>query len=318
MMSFAVPYAFLLLPLPLLAVYLLPARRDSYGHLHVPPTVAGALRARAGDRALASRIYLLPGVIWLALVTAIAGPRSIVEAQALPATGRDIVLSLDLSGSMAKTDFELDGKPSSRLAAVKRVAAGFVRGRAGDRVGLVIFAEKAYFAAPPTFDVEAVARAIEEAAIGISGKSTAIGDGLGLAMKRLAASSAPSRVVILLSDGVNTSGSVKPQGAAVLAKQLGIKVHTIAMGVRDLASAGDDPDAVDVATLNGIAKASGGEAFRVRTTADLQAVARDIDKMETSATDSPPLVIHREHWVYPGMAAFAGALFLLLARRSRA
>jgi Ca-activated chloride channel family protein len=313
-MSFAAPYAFLLLPLPLLAIYLLPARRDSYGHLHVPPSIAATLRAPNAAASFVSSSLFLPAIVWLALVTAIAGPRGIVEAQALPASGRDIVLSLDLSGSMAKTDFELDGKPSSRLDAVKRVAAKFVRGRAGDRIGLVIFAESAYFAAPPTFDVEAVARAIEEAAIGISGKSTAIGDGLGLAMKRLAASSAPSRVVILLSDGVNTSGSVKPQGAAELARGLGIKVHTIAMGVRDLA-AGGDPDAVDVATLNGIAEASGGEAFRVRTTADLEAVARDIDKMEASATDSPPIGIYREHWIYPAALAFAGAFVLLLWRR---
>ncbi len=143
---------------------------------------------RAGPR-------LLPLILWIALVVALAGPRQIIANLALPLEGRDIVLTLDLSGSMEEEDFAIDGETLGRLEAMRQVAAAFVRGRAGDRPGLVIFAETAHVAAPLSHDVEAVARTIEEAAIGISGRSTTISDGPGLAPKRLQAARSTARVV---------------------------------------------------------------------------------------------------------------------------
>lgn len=318
MWSLAAPWAFALLPLPFLAVWLLPPRGATGGALRIPPSIAASLPADGGSRTHESLRAILPWLIWCALVIALTGPRIAIESPALPASGRDLVLALDFSGSMEKTDFDLDGKPAKRIDVVKKTAAGFVRRRAGDRVGLVVFAEKAYFAAAPTFDVEAVARAIEEAKIGISGKSTAISDGLGLALKRLAQSDAASRVVILLSDGVNNGGSVKPADAAALARQLGIKVHTIAMGKRDLETDRTDPDVVDSAALRIIAEASGGEAFRVKAAADLDAVARSIDAMEASAIDVPTALVFRDFWIWPALAALAASLFLLASRRQLA
>ena len=160
MWSFAAPYAFLLLPLPLLALLLLPPRRAASGALIVPAALAARLTAGSADGVRVRARRLLPALLWLALVLALAGPQRLEAVAALPTSGRDIVLSIDLSGSMEKDDFVLDGAPVSRLDAVKRVASSFVRSRAGDRVGLVIFAETAYFAAPLTFDVESVARAV--------------------------------------------------------------------------------------------------------------------------------------------------------------
>ncbi len=312
MWSLADPLALLLLPLPLLAARLLPPAFGASGALRVPMAIGARLEAGSGSGVAAAGRRALPLLLWVALVIALAGPRVVMPSPALPASGRDIVLALDLSGSMEREDFELDGEVVSRLDAVKQVAVEFVRGRAGDRVGLVIFAEKAYFAAPPSFDVESVARSIAAATIGISGRSTAISDGLGLALKRLQTSRAPSRVVILLSDGVDTAGTVDPRDAAGLAKQLGIRVHTIALGIRDTSDAEDPRDAVDAETLRAVAELSGGTAFRVRTTDDLAAVARSIDAMEASQAGAPIVELHRELWIYPAALALLAALAMLV------
>ncbi|MEJ1162011.1 VWA domain-containing protein [Prosthecomicrobium sp. N25] len=315
MTGFATPLALLLLPLPLLAARLLPPARGASAALVVPETVAAGFAEARGSGLAAAGRRLVPWLLWAALVVALAGPRAVLPAPALPASGRDILLTLDLSGSMDRRDFLLDGRQVRRLDAVKAVAADFVRGRGGDRVGLVIFAEQAYVAAPPTHDLAAVVRAIEGAEIGIAGRSTAISDGLGLALKRLEPSTAASRVVILMSDGVNNAGTVKPMEAAGLARELGIRVHTIALGPRDLGEGDGDPDVVDAGTLRQVAEASGGEAFRVKTTQDLKAVGAAIDRLETSRTAAPVAEVHRDLWPWPAGLALALALLLMIDRR---
>jgi Ca-activated chloride channel homolog len=315
MWSLAAPWAVLLIPLPFLAARLLRPVASASGALRLPATIAASLPEASPPLAGEQTRGIIAWCIWAMLVAALAGPRVTAQSPALPSSGRDIVLALDLSGSMEKNDFELDGVPAKRIDVMKRAAARFARARAGDRIGLVVFAEKAYYAAAPTFDVEAVARAIEDAKVGISGKSTAISEGLGLALKRLAESKAASRVVILLSDGVNNGGSVKPTDAAALAQKLGIRVHTIAMGKRDLENDAQDPDVVDTAALRRIAKASGGEAFRVRTADDLEAVAKSIDALETSEIEVPVGLIQKDYWIWPALLALCGAFFLALQGR---
>ncbi len=315
MFSLASPLALLLLPLPFLVARFMPAAQSGSGAMVVPLSIAGGLGSAGAAAIAGTGRRLLPVLLWLALVFAIAGPRLVSPSPVLPSSDRDIVLALDLSGSMERKDFELDGKPARRLDSVKRVAVDFVRGRAGDRIGLVIFSEKAFFATPMTYDVEAVARSIEQATIGISGRSTAISDGLGLALKRLEASSSASRVVILLSDGVNTSGNVEPRGAAKLARELGVRVHTIAMGIRETTDEGGNRDAVDAETLRAVAELSGGTSFRVRTTADLEAVGQSIDAMEANGNLAPPAEIYLDLWSYPAGAAFLMALLLLFLSR---
>lgn len=314
MFSLASPLALLLLPLPFLAARLLTPRPGGSGAIVVPVSIASGLGGGGAAIAVARR-RLLPVLLWIALVVAVAGPRLVIPSPVLPASDRDIVLALDLSGSMEREDFELDGKPARRLDSVKRMAVEFVRGRGGDRIGLVIFSERAFFATPLTYDVEAVARSIEQATIGISGRSTAISDGLGLALKRLEDSPSKSRVVILLSDGVNTSGNVEPKDAAKLANELGIRVHTIAMGIKETTDEGGNRDAVDAETLRAVAELSGGTSFRVRTTADLEAVGRSIDAMEANRNLAPPAEIYRDLWSYPAGLAFMTALALILLGR---
>ena len=324
----AAPLALLLLPLPLLFARLMPAEREgTSGALRVPHSLIGGADRGADQIARGRRRTWLIWTLWIALVAALSGPRLVLSANALPASGREIILALDLSGSMERKDFALDGETVSRLAAVKRVGAGFIRRRAGDRIGLVEFADQAYVAAAPTFDTASVARILEEATIGLVGRSTGIGDGLGLALKRLAPAQIadaggsqppPSRdkVVVLLSDGAQNAGQTAPRDVAELAKQLGIKVYTIALGPIDMAdNPNNEQDVVDVQTLSEMAEISGGKAFRVKTTDDLIAVADAIDELEGGRAQAPPVPLRRDLWPWPAALALLCACGLLAVRR---
>lgn len=321
----ASPYALLLLPLPWLAARVMPPERvGSSGALRVPASVV-ADAARGDSVAARGRARtILTWSLWIGLVAAVAGPRLVLPATALPASGREIMLVMDLSGSMERRDFALDGETVTRLAAVKRVGTDFIRRRAGDRIGLVIFANESYVAASPSFDTATVARALDDATIGLVGRSTGIGDGLGLALKRLAPSTpdtgdgvppATSKVVVLMTDGANNAGQTTPRDVAHLARELGVKVHTLALGPRDMANADGEQDVVDTETLREVAEISGGKAFRVKTTDDLIAVADAIDDLEGGRAKAPPVPLRRDLWPWPAAFAFLCAAGLLAARR---
>lgn len=317
MIEFASPLFLLLLPVALVAWRLLPPVEESGGALSVPEGVAASM---AGGRAAGGRVpwsSALAFLVWALLVVALAGPRQLLPVPALKVSGRDLAIAIDLSGSMVRDDFVLDGAQITRLDAVKRVGADFVRRRTGDRVALIVFGSEAYYASPFSFDVEAVARRIEEATIGISGRATNISDALGLALKRLETSDAASRVVILLSDGVSNAGATNPRGVSRLAADLGVRVHTIALGPKDLETAEKgERGVVDAATLAAISDLSGGETFRVRTMDDLVAVADALDRLEANEGDGLAAEVYREFWVWP--AALAAILTMALAwRRGR-
>ncbi|GJE15803.1 VWA domain-containing protein [Methylobacterium marchantiae] len=321
----AAPLALLLLPLPVLAARVLPPERmGSSGALRVPASlVAGSARgdsvaARGRGRAI------LIWTLWTALVAALAGPRLVLPATALPASGREIMLVMDLSGSMERRDFDIDGETVTRLTAVKRVGTDFIRRRAGDRIGLVIFANESYVAASPSFDTATVARALDDATIGLVGRSTGIGDGLGLALKRLVPATsgeaadtpqATSKVVVLMTDGANNAGQTTPRDVAALAKELGVKVHTIALGPRDMSNADGEQDVVDAETLREISASTGGTFFRVKTTDDLIAMADSIDAIEGGRAKAPPVPLRQDLWPWPAALAFLCAAGLLAARR---
>ncbi|XDA99017.1 VWA domain-containing protein [Sulfitobacter sp. LCG007] len=311
MFEFADPWFMLALPLPFAVARLWGQARSQDRALYVPDRIGAALLAAGGGGSQLLRVPLRAGLLaaaWVFLVLAAAGPRGLAPVDALKVSGRDLALVIDLSGSMVRDDFFLDGAPITRLDAVKRVGAEFARRRGGDRLALIVFGSEAYYATPFTFDVEAVAQRIEEAVIGISGRATNISDGLGLALKRMATSAAETRVVILLSDGVNNAGATNPRGVADLAASMGIRVHTIAMGPKDLETAEKgERGVVDAATLAAISDISGGETFRVRTTEDLEAVARALDRLEATDSDGLAAEVHADYWPWP-----AGASLLLL------
>lgn len=320
MPEFAAPWVLLLLPLPLLVARLTGVRAVAGSALVVPDRIASRMM-QAGAMSGRDPVHRLqraaPWLVWVLMLLALAGPRDLSPVSALKVSGRDLAIVLDLSGSMVRDDFFLDGQPITRLDAVKRVGAEFARARAGDRVALIVFGSQAYYAAPFSFDVEAIARRIEEAEIGISGRATNMSDGLGLALKRMQESNAVSRVVILLSDGKNNAGSTNPRGVAQLAATMGVRVHTIALGPKDVESAEvGERGVVDAATLREMSRITGGESFRVRTTEDLVAVSAALDRLEATDSDGLAAEIYRDYWIWP--AGLAGLLCLLLVWRPEA
>ncbi|MFN3208006.1 MAG: VWA domain-containing protein [Roseovarius sp.] len=317
MFELAQPLALLLLPLPVLVQRLLAAQDATGRAVLLPRRVGEELLARSRRGAAGRALPLRDGALWLAwalLVLALSGPRDLAPVSALKVSGRDLAIALDLSGSMVRDDFHLDGRQVTRMDAVQTVGAEFARRRGGDRLALIVFGSEAYYATPFTFDTEAVAQEIETSIIGISGRATNISDGLGLALKRMQDSDAASKVVILLSDGVNNAGATKPLGVAELAAKMGVRVHTIALGPKDLDTAEEgERGVVDAATLRRIAELSGGESFRVRTTEDLQEVARALDRLEANDSDGLAAEIFRDYWPWP--AALSALLCLLVIAR---
>lgn len=320
MFELADPLALLLLPLPLLALRFLSAQTSTGRALRLPQRVGEELMKRSRQSLGSTRFPMKHSALWIAwglLVIALTGPRDLSPVPALKVSGRDLALVLDLSGSMVRDDFYLDGRQITRLEAVQTVGAAFARRRGGDRLALIVFGSQAFYASPFTFDNEAVARQIETSVIGISGRATNISNGLGLALKRMEDSDAKTKVVILLSDGVNNAGATNPRGVAELARQMGVRVHTIALGPKDLSTAAEgERGVVDAATLSAISQISGGESFRVRTTDDLEQVARDLDRLEATDSSGLSAEVYREYWPWP--AAISAVLCLFVIARDRA
>lgn len=311
------PWALLLLPLPLLVALWKRGGSSTSMGLRISSAVRNRLGGDVTTRRPPTRSAVLRWLAWVLIVVALADPRKVAATPALPATGRDIMFTLDLSGSMIANDMLAGGKPISRIALLKRVGTELIRRRAGDRVGLVIFAERSLAAAPLSFDADGVARVLDHTEIGLVGRSTAMGDGLGLAVKRLSESKAPTRIIILLSDGSNNAGAMDPEGVAKLARSLGMRIYTIGFGPNETTTPDDDPDSVDFVALQKFAKVGGGEAFRVRNGEDFNEAGRKIEKLIAGETLAPPAVLHRELWPYPAALAMGSVFAMLTTRRRR-
>jgi len=289
-MEFLWPLAFLLLPLPLLVRWLVkPAEVSTAGALKVPFYKRLTNAARAGSRSGTTHWFRLSvaSLIWLLLVTALARPVYVGPETPLPIEGRNVMMAIDLSGSMGQEDFALDGRPSTRLAVVKDAAQDFIARRKGDRIGLVLFSDRAYLQAPLTFDRKVVGQLLNEAQVGLTGQETAIGDAIAVAVKRLKDRPADSRVLVLLTDGASNAGTMEPLQAAKLAKDLGIRIYTIGVGAGRVAvDTGFGRQIVDLSrdldevTLKKIADETGGRYFRARDVAGLSRIYAAIDRLE--------------------------------------
>ncbi len=289
MIHFEWLWAAVLLPLPWVIRWVIPK---------VKPMQDSALRVPAiedfscasGISVRRSMIYvplILAMLAWLLAVLALARPQWLGDPVASPTTGRDLMLAVDLSGSMEAQDFQLRGDMVDRLTAAKSVAADFIVRRTGDRLGLILFGQKAYIQTPLTYDRETVRTLLMESAIGLAGRETAIGDAIGLAIKRLKKQSASSRVLILLTDGANTAGEVKPRKAAELAAEQGLKIYTIGIGADEMVLSSlfgsriVNPSAdLDEETLKAIADSTGGRYFRARSTLELEEIYSLLDTLE--------------------------------------
>jgi len=318
--GFAWPWAWTLLPLPLLLRWLLPPRRSARAALRVPwddrlVALAGTDGGGRGGR------WLLPALAWLLLCAALARPQELGPAQAPPRQARQLLLAVDLSGSMSEEDMRLGNAVVDRLTAAKAVISDFLERRAGDRVGLLVFGQRAYMLTPMTLDLATVRQQLRDSVAGLAGRETALGDAIGLGVKRLREQPEGQRVLVLLTDGVNTAGALEPLKAAELAREERVRVYTIAFGGEGSVfsffgvpvQAPGQGEAVDEDTLGQIAAITGGRFFRARDTAELAGIYAELDRLEPVRVEAEPVRprIERYAWLLGaalGLALLAGAL----------
>ena len=320
MFEFAWLWIFLLAPLPWLLRLLLPAADSGEAALKV--YFLEELEDLAGRRArtrLPSWRQQAPyALLWLLLLGAAARPQWLGEPLPLPASGRDLLIAVDVSGSMAYSDMRWDGEEIDRLGLVKHLLGDFIEGRQGDRVGLILFGSQAYLQAPLTFDRHTVRTWLDEALIGIAGKNTAIGDAIGLAVKRLRQRPADSRVLVLVTDGANTGGSIDPMTAARLAAEQGVKIYPIGIGADPqqggvLGLFGINPGLdLDEPTLRAIAEMTGGEYWRARDSEELQAIEAHLDRLEPVAQQPTLARPAQALYAWPLGAALLLSLLLVI------
>jgi Ca-activated chloride channel family protein len=306
------PWVLVLLPLPLIFWYVMPrAKIQLPAALKVPFFAAMVGIADQEKRSFSAQVSLLiPALVWLSLIIALAGPRWIGAPKPISRDGYNIMMALDLSGSMEIPDMILNGQPASRLSVVKTAAEQFVRDRSGDKVGLILFGTRAYLQTPLTYDRHTILLRLDDATAGLAGKTTSIGDAVGLAVKRLNNVPHQGRIIILLTDGANNSGVLAPLKAAELAKEEKIKIYTIGLGSEA------DPRAVsgdfltqnaaadlDEETLKKMSQMTGGRYFRATDTETLHSIYSTINKLET--TNQQQATVRPQKEYYPWFVGFA-------------
>jgi len=287
MFEFAWIWVLVLLPLPLLVYFTLPRLANSESAaLLVPNQLKMNSNSKKSSRKSTPRL-LLASVIWCCLVLAAARPQWLGEPVSIPNEGRDLMIAVDLSGSMKQEDMSINGRSVNRLVMTKYVLRDFIDRRLGDRLGLILFADTAYLQAPLTFDRDTVKTLLEESVLGLVGERTAIGDAIGLAVKRFDNKEESNRVLILLTDGRNTAGNITPEQANELAIDKGITIYTIGLGAEEQVVASvfgrrtiNPSQDLDERLLNEIAKSTGGQYFRARDTQELEAIYETLDRLE--------------------------------------
>ncbi len=321
--QFAHPKLLWLLLLPLLLL-LWKGRRGRPAALRLPST-ADALGSGAKPRSWVGGVRLLPFLLALALlIVALARPRLGRGSTDIETSGIDILLTVDVSGSMEAMDFKLEGRPSNRLEVVKDVIAKFVAARGNDKIGIVAFAGRPYLVSPLTHDRAFLAGRIASLKMGQVEDGTAIGSAIVSAVSHLKESKAKSRIAILLTDGVNNQGAANPETAAEAAKALGIKIYTIGAGTN-----GEAPmpvrDAfgrtqmrmmkvdVDEATLQKVAELTGGKMFRATDTTSLEQIYESINQLETTTRKLKKYEEYEELYawfLFPGLSLILTARLL--------
>ena len=323
MIEIAWPWLLLMIPLPIAAYWLMPPLESTSAALRVP--FLDRFSAVGGVSQMHSHLpfRVLMFALWLALVLAVIRPQWVGEPLELPVSGRDLMLAVDISGSMETEDFQVNGRMIDRLTATKWVAGDFIERRVGDRLGLILFGSNAYLQTPLTFDRTTVRTLLNESAIGLAGNETAIGDAIGLMVKHLKRSRQAgdeiNPVLILLTDGANTAGAVAPLKAAELAGKYGLKIYAIGIGADEMLVRSlfgnrrvNPSKDLDEKSLKQIAESTGGLYFRARDTEEFQAIYTLIDELEPVARESVQYRPVAELYQWPlGVALGLGMLMLL-------
>ena len=313
------PWALALAPLPFIYRWLRKPAEVRMRALRAPllASAAGGSSSDATSSWRTSLLLTMLAVIWLCTLLAIARPVWIGDPVSLPTSGRDILLAVDISGSMEREDMQISGQTVNRLQAVKAVVGKFVAEREGDRLGLILFGEKAYLQTPLTFDRKTMQTLLYEAQLGFAGNGTAIGDAIGLSVKRLQQRPENHRVVILLTDGANNAGELEPLKAAELASRAKVKIYTIGVGAETQESWGlfgkrvTNPSAdLDEKTLGAIADTTGGQYFRARNPEELVAIYEELNRLEPIEQDAEMIRPVAALYYWPLALAFILSLLI--------
>ncbi|HEY5715862.1 MAG TPA: VWA domain-containing protein [Psychromonas sp.] len=290
MFEFVYLWIFFLLPLPLLVRYLLKAQETAYTQIWIP--LAQGLSEQQTTSQKGHLCTFIPWFAWLLLLSALARPVWFAEPIRLQQQTRDMIISLDLSGSMQEVDMPLNGQTVDRLTLLKDLLKTFIKERQGDRLGLILFADHAYLQTPLTFDLNTIQQMVDQSEIGLAGNKTAIGESIAMAIKRFVENKNDQRVLILMSDGANNAGSIEPIQAAEQAAKNNITIYTIGIGAEQMIKRGlfgnqrVNPSAdLDEKALMEIAKLTGGKYFRARSQSELQNIYQTLNQLEPIDSD---------------------------------
>lgn len=286
MIHFDFIWALIALPLPLL-VYWLPAKKQIQAAPLRMPTVIKGVQAQdfAPEKKKTSLVIL--SIIWLLVVFASTQPQWLGEAVNVPTEGREMMIAVDLSGSMQVEDMTLNGRSVNRLDMLKVLLGEFIERRNGDRLGLILFGDDAYMQTPMTFDRKTVQQMLDETVLGLVGKQTAIGDAIALAVKRFDEKKDSNRVLLLLTDGQNTAGKITPEQALELAVAKNITIYSIGIGADVMiqnslfgARRVNPSSELDEESLQRLADETGGYYFRARASEDMSKIYQLLDELE--------------------------------------
>lgn len=286
MINFEWPWLFLALPLPLL-VYWLPAKNKSeVAPLKMPVLLDGMDNDTAVTTNKKTSLILL-SLIWMLLVLATTRPQWLGEAVNIPTEGREMMIAVDLSGSMQVEDMNLNGRAVNRLDMLKVLLGDFIERRTGDRLGLILFGDDAYMQTPMTFDRKTVQQMLDETVLGLVGQQTAIGDAIALAVKRFNEADESNRVLLLLTDGQNTAGKITPDEALELAIAKKVTIYSIGIGADVMLQQSvfgtrrvNPSSDLDEKSLKQLAEKTGGHYFRAKSSADLAQIYQLLDTLE--------------------------------------
>lgn len=289
MLSFALPYAFLLLPVPFLIWKFAPPYQERSSALRVPffRSLAQAIGMPQSSGAIVSSHtklqFITGGLVWILMIIGLAQPEKLGDPIVIETSARDLVLAVDISGSMDERDLVgPDGKPQQRLDAVKKVVGDFIAERDGDRVALIIFGSNAYLQAPFTEDLETAVELLNQTQVGMAGPHTAIGDAIGLSLNTFQGSDVEQKLVILLSDGADTNSRMSPLNAANIAARQGVSIYTIGVGNED----GAGEARVDLDALEKIANRANGQFYFADDAEGLREIYDTIDQLNPRIIDS--------------------------------